>query len=157
MLNRDILHTFSAGDEAAGCGQIENLVNVLKGRSRVLMKAAKCERSLWPLAVRFAAEQRMREALSTMGIRLPVLIPFGASASAKVKRWHRRQGDDGWNGPYRQVRVWGPAFDMSSTSHGYFIEADGHWMRSTVIVRGQAPPPQLDLQLPESGAPTGGR
>ena len=151
MLNRDILHTFSAGDEAAGCGQIENLVNVLKGRSRVLMKAAKCERSLWPLAVRFAAEQRMREALSTMGIRLPVLIPFGASASAKVKRWHRRQGDDGWNGPYRQVRVWGPAFDMSPTSHGYFIEADGHWMRSTVIVRGQAPPPQLDLQLPESG------
>ena len=153
MLNRDILHTFSAGDEAAGCGQIENLVNVLKGRSRVLMKAAKCERSLWPLAVRFAAEQRMREALSTMGIRLPVLIPFGASASAKVKRWHRRQGDDGWNGPYRQVRVWGPAFDMSPTSHGYFIEADGHWMRSTVIVRGQAPPPQLDLQLPESGEP----
>ena len=105
MLNRNILHTFSAGDEAAGCGQIENLVNILKGRSRVLMKAAKCERSLWPLAVRFAAEQRMREALSSMGIRLPVLIPFGASASAKVKRWHRRQGDDGWNGPYRQVRV----------------------------------------------------
>ena len=153
MLNRNIYHTFSAGDEAAGCGQIENLVNVLKGRTRALMKAAKCERTLWPLAVRFAAEQRMRDALGSMGIRLPVLIPFGASASAKVKRWHRRLEDDGWNGPYRQVRVWGPACDMSPTSHGYFIEADGHWMRSTVIVRGRAPPPQLDLQLPESGEP----
>ena len=43
------------------------------------------------------------------------------------------------------------AFDMSPTSHGYFIEADGHWMRSTVIVRGRAPPPALELQLPESG------
>lgn len=40
---------------------------------------------------------------------------------------------------------------MSPTSHGYFIEADGHWMRSTVIVRGRAPPPALELQLPESG------
>ena len=149
MANRNIYQTFTAGDESAGSGQVESLIGILKGKARVVMKASKAEKCLWPLAVRFVAEQRLRDTLTEMGLRFPPLLPFGAVATAKVKRWHRVQGD-GWSGPHKQIRVWGPAADMSMTSRGYYIEADGRWMRSTVIVRGSVPPADLQLQLPEN-------
>ena len=149
MANRDIYQTFTAGDESAGSGQVENLVGAVKGRVRAVMKAAKAEKCLWPLAVRFVAEQKLRETLTEMGLSFPPLLPFGVAATAKVKRWHRVQ-EDGWSGPHKQIRVWGPAADMSMTSRGYYIEVDGKWMRSTVIVRGSPPPQGMELQLPET-------
>jgi len=37
--------------------------------------------------------------------------------------------------PMQKVKVWGPAVGMNLSSRGYWIEADGKWMGSTVVVR----------------------
>ena len=123
----------------------------MKGRVRAVMKAAKAEKCLWPLAVRFVAEQKLRETLTEMGLSFPPLLPFGVAATAKVKRWHRVH-EDGWSGPHKQIRVWGPAADMSMTSRGYYIEVDGKWMRSTVIVRGSPPPKGMEHPVEDEEA-----
>lgn len=45
------------------------------------------------------------------------------------------------------VKVWGPAYDMSMTSKGYFLEVlhTGKYMRSTVVVVPKAAPTMQDL------------
>ena len=78
---------------------------------------------------------------------VPRLIPFGTEAIAKSKFWHRTM--KGFPTPMQKVRVWGPAVGMSLSSKGYWIEADGKWMRSTVVVQPGARPnlrPELPLE-----------
>ena len=53
----------------------------------------------------------------------------------------------GFPTPMQKVRVWGPAVGMSLSSKGYWIEADGKWMRSTVVVQ-PAAHPELRPELP---------
>ena len=76
---------------------------------------------------------------------VPRLIPFGTEAIAKSKFWHRTM--KGFPTPMQKVRVWGPAVGMSLSSKGYWIEADGKWMRSTVVVQPGAHP-ELRPELP---------
>ena len=106
---------------------------------------------LWPLALRHAAELRHRSQLRTMGVPQLQLIPFGTVCMAKMKRWHKREGEEGkWRYPMQRVRVWGPACDMSSSSQGYYVQAGDSWMRTTVIVIPKPKPLQLlKPQLPD--------
>ena len=58
---------------------------------------------------------------------------------------------ESWRNPMMAVQVWGPAWDMSMTSNGYFMEVleTGKMMRSTVIVVPTGGLAIADQQLPE--------
>ena len=147
LRQRDVAHTTTGGDEHQGCARAEGEINVLKGRIRLLMDTAKVEPHFWPLALRHAGEQRFREQLAALGIRLPRLIPFGSQGMARFKRWHHVKDKDVWQHPMQKVTIYGPAYDMSLTSNGYYVECDGRWMRSTVVVQPRSPQPAVGRTL----------
>ena len=125
MRDHDVLHTTSSGDESQGSARAEGEIGYLKSRVRLLINASKSPPHYWPLALRHAAEARYRQQMSQFGVPLPRLIPFGTQAMAKFKRWHHVKDKDTWEHPMQRVTVYGPAMDMSSSSRGYYIEANG--------------------------------
>ena len=139
MRDHDVLHTTSSGDESQGSARAEGEIGYLKSRVRLLINASKSPPHYWPLALRHAAEARYRQQMSQFGVPLPRLIPFGTQAMAKFKRWHHVKDKDTWEHPMQRVTVYGPAMDMSSSSRGYYIEANGRWMRSTVVLETKNP------------------
>ena len=135
MQSRNVMQTVAAGDEAQGSGRVEREVQYIKETTRLLLSTTRAPVSWWPLAMRQATEMRHRKQLQALGVPQLPLIPFGTSCMAKVKRWHKRDGEEGkWRYPMRKVVVWGPASDMSSTSRGYYIQAGDQWMKTTVVV-----------------------
>eukprot|EP00435_Cladocopium_sp_Y103_P069220 s75_g32.t3 len=151
LAHRDLWHTTTAGDEPSANARAENQLKLLKGRTRTLMKTAKCELTYWPLALRYASEERFRTQLRECGVPAPPMLPFGIRAYAKKKAWQDKHAM--WRSPMMAVRVWGPACDMSMTSKGYFLQVEGtaQFMRSTVIVIPKQSPTVLDPIL--GGAP----
>jgi hypothetical protein len=131
---RDLWHTTTAGDEPSTNARAENELKILKGRARTLMKSAQCDVTQWPLAIRYASEERFRRQLQECGVPTPAILPFGVKAYAKQKAWQNKHAM--WRSPMTQVRVWGPACDMSMTSRGYFVEIGNtnKYMRSTIVV-----------------------
>ena len=127
---RDLMHTTTAGDEHQGCARVEGEIGYLKNRVRVLLTSTNSGEHLWPLALRHAAECRYRSQLRSVGVPAPPVLPFGVSAMSRVKRWH----SDKLQHPMAKVTIYGPAHDMSLTSGGYYVNCDGKWMRTTVIV-----------------------
>ena len=147
ILSHDMEHTTTAADESAGNGRVESEIAHLKHHTKLLLTTAKAQASYWPMALRHASEFRFRKTLEQLGVPVPRLIPFGSDAIAKSKFWHRTM--KGFPTPMQKVKVWGPAVGMSISSRGYWIEADGKWMRSTVVVQpGVHPPlaPELPLE-----------
>ena len=157
MRDHDVLHTTSSGDESQGSARAEGEIGYLKSRVRLLINASKSPPHYWPLALRHAAEARYRQQMSQFGVPLPRLIPFGTQAMAKFKRWHHVKDKDTWEHPMQRVTVYGPAMDMSSSSRGYYIEANGRWMRSTVVLEtknprgGALPVENLQRELQDQG------
>jgi hypothetical protein len=142
--NRDLWHTTTAGDEPSANARAENHLKLLKGRTRTLMKTAQCELTYWPLALRYASEERFRSQLRECGVPAPPMLPFGIRGYAKKKAWQDKHAM--WRAPMMGVRVWGPACDMSMTSKGYFLQVEGtnQFMRSTVIIIPKQSPTVLD-------------
>ena len=130
IAQRDVMHTTTAGDEHQGCARAEGEINHLKNRMRVILTSTNTGEHLWPLALRHAAECRYRSQLRTVGVPAPHVLPFGASAMSRVKRWH----SDKLQHPMQKVVLYGPAHDMSLTSGGYYVNCEGKWMRTTVVV-----------------------
>ena len=122
---RDAQHTTRAGDEHQGCARVEGEINYLKNRVRLLLTSTRSGSHLWPLALRHASECRFRAQLRMMGVSTPSI-----SAMSRVRRWH----SDKLQYPMQKVTIYGPASDMSLTSNGYYINCDGKWMRSTVVI-----------------------
>ena len=119
LRTRSIYHTTSAGDESQGNGRAESEIGVVKNRIRTVMLAAKAAPNFWPLAAYHCGEERHRQQLQQFGIRLPPMVPFGTSALARTKRWHKRTEDDpGWSRPMQRIQVWGPAWQMSPSFQG---------------------------------------
>ena len=85
LAQRDYFHTTTAGDEPAANARAESEIKVLKNRARVLMKSARCEAQRWPLAIRYAAEERFRKQLRECGVPVPPMLSFGLEAYAKKK------------------------------------------------------------------------
>ena len=147
ILSHDMEHTTTAADESAGNGRVESEIAHLKHHTKLLLTTARAPPTYWPMALRHASEYRLRKTLEHLGVPVPRLIPFGTEAIAKSKFWHRTM--KGFPTPMQKVRVWGPAVGMSLSSKGYWIEADGKWMRSTVVVQPGARPdlrPELPLE-----------
>ena len=130
---RDLMQTFSAGDEPTGNARTERSVGILKARARVALVAADAEERYWPLAMRHAAEELLRAQLRNLGIVAPRLLPFGAKVKVQRKTWFKRGKP--WSNPMQTATIWGPASDMSISSNGYYLCTEqGHWIRSTVVV-----------------------
>ena len=147
ILSHDMEHTTTAADESAGNGRVESEIAHLKHHTKLLLTTARAPPTYWPMALRHASEYRLRKTLEQLGVPVPRLIPFGTEAIAKSKFWHRTM--KGFPTPMQKVKVWGPAVGMSLSSKGYWIEADGKWMRSTVVVQPGARPdlrPELALE-----------
>ena len=147
ILAHDMEHTTTAADESAGNGRVESEIAHIKHHTKLLLTTSKAPASYWPMALRHASEYRFRKTLEQLGVPVPKLVPFGTEAIAKSKFWHRTM--KGFPTPMQKVRVWGPAVGMSISSKGYWIEAEGKWMRSTVVVQpGVHPPlaPELPLE-----------
>ena len=140
ILSHDMEHTTTAADESAGNGRVESEIAHLKHHTKLLLTTARAPPTYWPMALRHASEYRLRKTLEQLGVPVPRLIPFGTEAIAKSKFWHRTM--KGFPTPMQKVKVWGPAVGMSLSSKGYWIEADGKWMRSTVVVQPGARPDQ---------------
>ena len=146
ILSHDMEHTTTAADESAGNGRVESEIAHLKHHTKLLLTTARAPATYWPMSLRHASEYRFRKTLEQLGVPVPRLIPFGTEAIAKSKFWHRTM--KGFPTPMQKVRVWGPAVGMSLSSKGYWIEADGKWMRSTVVVQpGERPDLRPDLPL----------
>ena len=145
ILSHDMEHTTTAADESAGNGRVESEIAHLKHHTKLLLTTARAPPTYWPMALRHASEYRLRKTLEQLGVPVPRLIPFGTEAIAKSKFWHRTM--KGFPTPMQKVKVWGPAVGMSLSSKGYWIEADGKWMRSTVVVQPGARP-DLRPELP---------
>lgn len=110
-----------------------------------MILAAKASLSYWPLAFRQAVEQRHRAQMQHLGVLLPDLLPFGATAVVRKKEWHHRADPFRW--PMMKVRLWGPAGDMAASSQGYFVQSeDGKFLRSTVVIVPSQTALQGDLQ-----------
>ena len=152
LRQRDVVHTTTGGDEHQGCARAEGEINILKNRTRLLLDTSKADTHLWPLAIRHASEQRFREQLAALGVRLPRLIPFGSQGMARFKRWHHVKDKDVWQHPMQKVTIYGPAYDMSPTSNGYYVECDGRWMRSTVVIQPRSPEPIAGQTLVQAPA-----
>ena len=130
---RDLYHTMSAGDEAQGNARVEAELGLVKGRVRALLKSSRAPLHFWPVAVRHAGEERMRQQLRSFGIQTSVMVPFSAEVVVKKKTWFSRGGP--WRWPMQKARCWGPACDMSLTSQGHYAQTeDGQWIRTTVMV-----------------------
>ena len=52
-----MVHTMTAGDDRHVNGRVEGELHQLKRRMRLLLHAGRVDQSLWPCALRHAAEQ----------------------------------------------------------------------------------------------------
>ena len=90
MAARQIRQTSTSGDDPASAGHVESEVHQLKRRVRLHLKRAGKAADEWPCAVRYAAEERLRNQLSCLGVPTLPMIPCFAGVLVKRKRWHDR-------------------------------------------------------------------
>ena len=90
MAARQIKQTSTSGDDPASAGHVESEVHQLKRRVRLHLKQAGKASDEWPCAVRYAAEERLRNQLSCLGVPTLPMIPFFVGVLVKRKRWHDR-------------------------------------------------------------------
>ena len=89
-MSRQILQTTTGGDNPASAGHVESEVNQLKRRVRLHLRQSGLGVESWPLALRYAAEDRKRGQLRILGTPAGQMIPFFSSVLVKRKRWHDR-------------------------------------------------------------------
>ena len=89
-MSRQILQTTTGGDNPASAGHVESEVNQLKRRVRLHLRQSGLGVESWPLALRYAAEDRKRGQLRILGTLAGQMIPFFSSVLVKRKRWHDR-------------------------------------------------------------------
>ena len=80
---------WTSGDDPAANGRAESEVHQVKRRIRFLLSQSGEPLSHWPVAARYAAEQRMRVQLSKLGCNVLPMLPFFSQVAVKRKRWHQ--------------------------------------------------------------------
>ena len=71
----NLLFTLGGGDDPANNGHVESEIGQLKRRLRLTLRQAGQKPESWPQALRWVAEQRMRDQLSTFGVKNPQWSP----------------------------------------------------------------------------------
>ena len=97
LASQKIYETKTAPEDHAANGRAEVGVRELKRAARRCLLGSGLPSSLWPLAIRHAAEQFWRRALSQLGAPHRPMLAFGTKVQAKNREWKRR--DD---------KAWGP-------------------------------------------------
>jgi len=115
---RNILHSFTAGNDPQSNGHCEAEVCQLKRRTRLLLHVASQENTSWPQAMRYATEERLRTQLEALGTPTPKMIPYHSKVLVKRKRWHE-QGNH-LAQPFVEARVLCPSPHMTS---GWMVES----------------------------------
>ena len=87
---RGLLQTTTGGDNPSSNEHVESEVNQLKRRTRLLLRQAGLSATSWPIALRHAAEDRLRHQLEGLGVPQVPMIDFHANVLVKRKRWHGR-------------------------------------------------------------------
>ena len=64
---RGLLQTTTGGDNPSSNEHVESEVNQLKRRTRLLLRQAGLPATSWPIALRYAAEDRLRHQLEGLG------------------------------------------------------------------------------------------
>ena len=75
------------GDDAQANGRIEQEVNQVKRRLRLLVSEASQPRHFWPMMLRQVVEERRSYQLQALHVPAPVIVPYGARVLVRQKRW----------------------------------------------------------------------
>ena len=85
---QNLLLTLGGGDDPANNGHVESEIGQLKRRLRLVLRQAGQTTDFWPQALRWVAEQRLRDQLEKFGVEKPQMVPYNAAVLVKRKRWH---------------------------------------------------------------------
>ena len=77
---RLIRQSMTEGDDPASNGHVESEVNQLKRRTRLYLRVAGSEVTDWPQAMRYCAEERMRQQLEKLGVPYCQCCPSGPTS-----------------------------------------------------------------------------
>ena len=112
-------------------GRIENAVGRVKGLARSLLQSQPdLPITLWPHAVRHAAERLWRISMAALGKEMPPLIPFGTKVVVRQRSWSAK-GKGAWKDKVQDARVLAPALELS---RGYYVEtSEGEGFVTSVL------------------------
>ena len=86
--------------------------------------------SMWPLALRHAAERRLQLQMADVKMPTQELLPFGSYGYARQKDWNEKTR--AWKRSRVKVRILGP--DTTITSGGYYVQTeDGYYLHTTDV------------------------
>ena len=90
LASKGLVQTLTSGDDASSNGRVESEIHQIKRRVRLLLRQSSRPVTDWPIAARYATEQRLRQQLRLLGCPTLSMIPFDAPVLVKRKRWHDR-------------------------------------------------------------------
>ena len=150
VAQRNMMHTFTAGDDPQSNGHCEAEVNQLKRRTRLLLHMAGQDNTHWPQAMRFATEERLRQQMELLGSPVQKMLPYNSLVLVKRKRWH----DKGnlLAQPFVETRLLCPSPDMTS---GWLVRTtkDQHVLHAREAILPDPLGDQAQLQLEEDLRP----
>ena len=126
---RLIRQSMTEGDDPASNGHVESEVNQLKRRTRLYLRVAGSEVTDWPQAMRYCAEERMRQQLEKLGVPVLSMLPFRANVLVRSKRWFKKGAIPS---PYTEGRLLCPSPMMFS---GWVVQQkDGKVVHAREVV-----------------------
>ena len=126
---RLIRQSMTEGDDPASNGHMESEVNQLKRRTRLYLRVAGSEVTDWPQAMRYCAEERMRQQLEKLGVPVLSMLPFRANVLVRSKRWFKKGAIPS---PYTEGRLLCPSPMMFS---GWVVQQkDGKVVHAREVV-----------------------
>ena len=150
VAQRNMMHTFTAGDDPQSNGHCESEVNQLKRRTRLLLHSAHQDNTNWPQAMRYAAEERLRQQMALLGSPTQKMLAYNSLVLVKRKRWHDR--GNLLAQPFVETRLLCPSPDMTS---GWLVctTKDQHVLHAREAILPDPLGDQAQLQLEEDPHP----
>ena len=142
--SRKLRQTLTAGDDPQANGRIEQEVNQVKRRLRLLVSETSQPRHFWPTMLRQVVEEWRSYQLQALHVPAPVIVPCGARVLVRQKRW---QETGQLTPPFVQMIALGPSPLM--TSGWTVLSSDGgvQHARHVVVPDPTADHVRLELQL----------
>ena len=150
VAQRNMMHTLTAGDDPQSNGHCESEVNQLKRRTRLLLLSAHQDNTNWPQAMRYAAEERLRQQMALLGSPTQKMLAYNSLVLVKRKRWHDR--GNLLAQPFVETRLLCPSPDMTS---GWLVctTKDQHVLHAREAILPDPLGDQAQLQLEEDPHP----
>ena len=147
---KGLVQTYTAGDDPQSNGHCESEVNQLERRTRLLLHMAQQENTSWPQAMRYAAEERLRNQMNSFGCPTQKMVPYNSDVLVKRKRWH----DQGnlLRPPFVEAKLLCPSPDMTS---GWLVQTktENQVMHTREVVLPDPLSEQARIQLEEEEKP----